>query len=219
MKKSPGGMDEDMWASPPTDLLVEIFCRLEASDVVHCACACKPWRRAIIGNAWSLLPRPDAFNPNLLLGFFYQYWHIGRVIDVRLPGLFESALAVPPPAGCETSLLSYRPAPPPPASTCRHSTGCCRRAMASSCSRACMWIISACATPCLGTARSSPTRRRSWLWLVSSYDLSPSDELGVRIVAVQAEEIDDGHSLLALGYQIFSRTSNTGEAGAWGRSS
>lgn len=59
-------MDEDSWASSPsTDLLLEIFRRLNASDVVRCACACKTWRRAIIANASSLhrTPSPTASSP------------------------------------------------------------------------------------------------------------------------------------------------------------
>jgi hypothetical protein len=72
-----------------------IFRRLDASAVVRCACACKQWPRAITGNASSLHPRPDRFNPSLLLGFFQHYRHRERILDVRLrraPGPFQSAL-------------------------------------------------------------------------------------------------------------------------------
>ncbi|CAN6184803.1 unnamed protein product [Urochloa humidicola] len=74
-------MDVDVWASLPTDLLIDIFRRLDT------------------GNVSSLRPRPDCFNPNLLLGFFYVYWYKGSndddIADVflqRAPGLFESTL-------------------------------------------------------------------------------------------------------------------------------
>lgn len=60
-----------LWASLPCELLVDILGRPEATAVVRCAAACKPWRRAIIANASSLHPYPDRFNPNLLVGFFY----------------------------------------------------------------------------------------------------------------------------------------------------
>ncbi|KAL6908183.1 hypothetical protein ACP4OV_002353 [Aristida adscensionis] len=84
-------MDVDMWLSLPPDLLLEIFRRLEATAVVHCAAACKPWRRAIIGNAVCLRPRHDGFVPSLLLGFLYSNLE-GKV---RLRPL-ESLLAVQP---------------------------------------------------------------------------------------------------------------------------
>ncbi|CAL4991066.1 unnamed protein product [Urochloa decumbens] len=77
------------------DLLLDIFCRLDASDLVRCTCTCKPWRRAIIGNVSSLQPRPDCFNRDLLLGFFHEYWNEDKFIDVRLqraPGPVDSAL-------------------------------------------------------------------------------------------------------------------------------
>ncbi|CAO2185714.1 unnamed protein product [Urochloa humidicola] len=84
-------MDSDMWASLPSDLLVEVLRRLAATAVVRCASACRPWRRAIIDNASSLRPRPDRFNPNLLVGFFYRYCWSGSY-HARLhyvPGPFE----------------------------------------------------------------------------------------------------------------------------------
>ncbi|RCV06941.1 LOW QUALITY PROTEIN: hypothetical protein SETIT_1G204300v2 [Setaria italica] len=53
-------MDVDMWASLPPELLVDIFRRLEAAAALRCTGVCKPWRRAIAGNAASCLrPRPD----------------------------------------------------------------------------------------------------------------------------------------------------------------
>ncbi|CAL4982636.1 unnamed protein product [Urochloa decumbens] len=89
-------MDLDLWASLPSDLLIDIFHCLDASDLVRCTCTCKPWRRTIIGNVSSLRPRPDCFNPNLLLGFFYVYWNKASIISEvhlqRAPGPFESLL-------------------------------------------------------------------------------------------------------------------------------
>ncbi|CAO2161108.1 unnamed protein product [Urochloa humidicola] len=80
-----------MWASLPRDLLIEVLRRLSTTAVVRCAGVCRPWRRAIIDNASSLRPRPDRFNPNLLIGFFYRYCWDGSY-HARLhyvPGPFE----------------------------------------------------------------------------------------------------------------------------------
>ncbi|OEL13884.1 hypothetical protein BAE44_0025097 [Dichanthelium oligosanthes] len=89
-------MDADMWSSLPCDLLVEILRRLYATAVVRCAGACRPWRRAIIANASCLRPRPDRFNPNLFIGFFYRCWpygpHVARLEYV--PGPFENDLTM-----------------------------------------------------------------------------------------------------------------------------
>ncbi|CAL5031426.1 unnamed protein product [Urochloa decumbens] len=49
-------MDTDLWASLPSDLLVEVLRRLAITAVVRCAGACRPWRRSIIGKASSLQP-------------------------------------------------------------------------------------------------------------------------------------------------------------------
>jgi len=78
----------DRWASLPPDLVIEILRRLEATAVVRCAAACKPWRRAIIGGAASLRPRPDRFVPGLLLGLFHWYnWTYAAGARLRrLPG-------------------------------------------------------------------------------------------------------------------------------------
>ncbi|CAL4991051.1 unnamed protein product [Urochloa decumbens] len=54
-------MDADLWASLPSDLLVEVLRRQAITAVVRCAGACRPWRRSIIGNASSLQPSPDYF--------------------------------------------------------------------------------------------------------------------------------------------------------------
>jgi hypothetical protein len=51
--------------------------------------ACRPWRRAVIGNASCLRPRPDRFNPNLLIGFFF---HGSRLLQY-VPGPFVNVLA------------------------------------------------------------------------------------------------------------------------------
>ncbi|CAO2142869.1 unnamed protein product [Urochloa humidicola] len=87
--------DVDMWPSLLTDLLLDIFSRLDVSDLVQCTCTCKPWRRTIIANISSLRLRPDCFNPNLLLGFFHEYWNDGKFNDVRFQrakGPLDSAL-------------------------------------------------------------------------------------------------------------------------------
>ncbi|OEL29678.1 hypothetical protein BAE44_0009303 [Dichanthelium oligosanthes] len=77
-------MDVDIWASLPTDLLLEIFGRLETTAVLRSTGVCKPWRRTIIGNAASCLrPRPDCFVPELLLGFFHNYRDKGRHVRLR----------------------------------------------------------------------------------------------------------------------------------------
>ncbi|CAO1940424.1 unnamed protein product [Urochloa humidicola] len=89
-------MDVDMWPSLLTDLLLDIFRRLDTRDLVRCTCTCKPWRRTIIANVSSLRLRPDCFNPNLLLGFFHEYWkNDGKFNDVRFQraqGPLDSAL-------------------------------------------------------------------------------------------------------------------------------
>ncbi|CAN6363746.1 unnamed protein product [Urochloa humidicola] len=82
-------IDLDVWLSLPPELLVEVFRHLDTTYVVSCAATCKPWRRAIIANASSLRPRPDCYNPNLLLGFFYQCQ--GALLQ-RVPGPLESTL-------------------------------------------------------------------------------------------------------------------------------
>ncbi|PUZ45844.1 hypothetical protein GQ55_8G257100 [Panicum hallii var. hallii] len=65
---------------------------LGATAVVRCAGVCRPWRRAVIGNASCRRPRPDHFNPNLLIGFFYRYLLIAGMQYV--PGPFENVLAM-----------------------------------------------------------------------------------------------------------------------------
>ncbi|CAN6285831.1 unnamed protein product [Urochloa humidicola] len=79
----------DVWLSLPPELLLDVFRRLGTTDVVSCAGTCKPWRRAIIANALFLRPRPDCFNPNLLLGFFYR--SEGTILQCVLEP-FQSAL-------------------------------------------------------------------------------------------------------------------------------
>ncbi|CAL5020101.1 unnamed protein product [Urochloa decumbens] len=81
----------DAWLSLPPELLVEVFRRLDATtDVVNCAGTCKSWRCAIIENASSLQPCSDRFNPNLLLGFFYQCK--AGVFLRCIPDVFQSTL-------------------------------------------------------------------------------------------------------------------------------
>ncbi|CAO2046283.1 unnamed protein product [Urochloa humidicola] len=83
---------DDAWASLPPDLLLDIFLRLEADAALRCTGVCKPWRRAIIGNAAAscIRPRVDCFVPGLLLGFFHNHQDklTGRrdVMLQRLPG-------------------------------------------------------------------------------------------------------------------------------------
>ncbi|KAL6654657.1 hypothetical protein ACP70R_008122 [Stipagrostis hirtigluma subsp. patula] len=86
-------VDVDRWASAPPDLLLDIFRRLDATDVIRCAAGCKPWRRTIVRNAASSLrPRPDRFLRDLLVGFFQQGTDL-RLL--RTPGPFQSMLTVP----------------------------------------------------------------------------------------------------------------------------
>ncbi|KAL6908182.1 hypothetical protein ACP4OV_002352 [Aristida adscensionis] len=89
-------MEVDMWLLLPPDLLLEIFCRMEFTAVVRCTAACKPWRRAIIGNASCLQPRHDGFVPSLLVGILY----INLDGKLRLRPL-ESSLAVQPSVNCD----------------------------------------------------------------------------------------------------------------------
>jgi hypothetical protein len=124
-------MDEDSWASSPsTDLLLEIFRRLNASDVVRCACACKTWRRAIIANASSLHPIPDRFVPDLLLGFFHEYWYKDEKKGMRIqPSSRQPSTPTARDDAATTTrrrALSYRPARPAAASTWRCTPGWCR---------------------------------------------------------------------------------------------
>ncbi|CAL4991065.1 unnamed protein product [Urochloa decumbens] len=102
-----------MWSSLLTDLLVDIFRRLDASDLVRCTCTCKPWRHTIIGNVSSLRLRPFCFDPNLLLGFFHEYRHGGKIIDMhlrRVQGPFHSALRATSNGDGQEKLSSFIPA-------------------------------------------------------------------------------------------------------------
>ncbi|KAF8653070.1 hypothetical protein HU200_062511 [Digitaria exilis] len=92
-------MDVDTWASPPPELLLEIFSRLPASATLSCSGVCKPWRRTILNNATSFLrPRPDRFFPGLLLGFLHNRRDAGRrhvsLQRLLMPGPPEFAPAV-----------------------------------------------------------------------------------------------------------------------------
>lgn len=98
-----------MWASLPCDLLVEILRRLETTAVFRCAGTCKPWRRAIIANASCLHPRPDRFNPNLLIGFFYKSGWYGSY-QTRLqyvPGRFQDMDGSAPLAAAGVDVKQY----------------------------------------------------------------------------------------------------------------
>ncbi|CAN6373594.1 unnamed protein product [Urochloa humidicola] len=87
-------MHADMWTLQSGELLVEIFRRLNSTAIVRSAGACKPWRRAIIGNASCFWPSLDRFNPNLLIGFFHT-----SLFDV--PGAVPSSLE--PAAGIDVT--------------------------------------------------------------------------------------------------------------------
>lgn len=82
----------DTWsATLPIDLILEIFVRLEPAAVIRCAGVCKPWRRAIIGNASILGAHLDhLFGPSLLLGIF-QYDRTASCLWC-MPGPFQSVL-------------------------------------------------------------------------------------------------------------------------------
>ncbi|CAL4991045.1 unnamed protein product [Urochloa decumbens] len=93
----------ESWVSSlPTDLLVAIFRRLDVSDLIRCAGASRLWRRAIIGNASHLRPRPDCFLPDLFLGFFHTKGKAWLLLE-RVQGRFVpqhtfSFYQQPPPA-------------------------------------------------------------------------------------------------------------------------
>ncbi|CAN6227436.1 unnamed protein product [Urochloa humidicola] len=78
----------DMWASLPSDLLVEILRPLDSTAVFRCAAACRPWRRAIMGNASCLGPRPA-----LLIGFFHTSRYVHHPMRPHhAPGPFADVL-------------------------------------------------------------------------------------------------------------------------------
>ncbi|KAF8715068.1 hypothetical protein HU200_027615 [Digitaria exilis] len=55
---------DDMWTSPPLDILLEVFRHLGTTDVVRCAGVSRPWRRAIlIGNPLASVPTPTTSTP------------------------------------------------------------------------------------------------------------------------------------------------------------
>ncbi|CAN6226756.1 unnamed protein product [Urochloa humidicola] len=106
---------ENMWVSSlPADLLVAIFRRLDASDIVRSAGVCKPWRRAIIDNASSLRPHPDRFNPSLLI----CCWHVGHSTRLqRLPTVHTATTTLPSfiPTGAARGIdLALEDDEPPP---------------------------------------------------------------------------------------------------------
>ncbi|KAL6653706.1 hypothetical protein ACP70R_008630 [Stipagrostis hirtigluma subsp. patula] len=196
-------MDMDMWSSLPADLLLEIFRRLETTAVVRSAAACRPWRRAIIGNASCLRPRPDRFLPDLLLGFFHQWWYGGgnNVRLQRAPGPLGSALALTAAAAAEITRFAplYATASsfiPAEAAAARDDLCLCNP-MAGNCA----------------FLHDAAFRARAYV-LVTGYDLPApdgDDDLAVRILAVESECIEDGMT-----YQLFSFASGAGGAGAWG---
>ncbi|KAL6654652.1 hypothetical protein ACP70R_008117 [Stipagrostis hirtigluma subsp. patula] len=199
------GTDMDVWASPPLDLLLEIFGSLSSTDVVRCAGVCKPWRRAIIGNAASCLrPRPDRFLPDLLLGFFNSD---GRWRQ-RPPGPFASALSV----SAAAAHYAYEAA----CSFAAYTSGILS-------SRDGLLLLEGkegddlcLCNPMTGarTFIAAAAFKPDAYVLVSGYDLSPSDDPAVRIVAAEAEHIDTD---VTIRYQLFSPTSGAAAGtGAWG---
>ncbi|KAL6908181.1 hypothetical protein ACP4OV_002351 [Aristida adscensionis] len=213
-------MDVDMWISLPPDLLLEIFRRLEFTPVVRCAAACKPRRRAIVGNAASSLrPRPDRFLPDLLLGFLCN----NGEGNVRLRPLESLLAAQPSGAGaaddgdsarcCDGEAASFCVPPaaaaaPPPASTSINTVDdlCLWSTMAGG---GCTFLPAAAFEDCR-------------YLLATAYDLSTSDDddTAARTIAVELDGHTDIKNGTCLTYQLFSPTSGGGSGGggggAWG---
>ncbi|CAD6251811.1 unnamed protein product [Miscanthus lutarioriparius] len=221
----------DTWASLPTDLLLEIVLRMEDTTVVRCACVCKPWRRAIIGNAASLRRRPhhDRFDPSLLLGVFHvnsdETW-LRRTPD---PSPFQSALPSNGSGGHET-VESFVPAAS--ASAAGAIRGLYSELLSSRdgyillkariVDRLCL------CNPITGVCTffhpPAPYADCVYVLLTTGHDdLSPSgaamnDDLAVRILAVKRTYNSvSNEETERLTYQVFSTSgSGDGTAGMWG---
>ncbi|CAO1940428.1 unnamed protein product [Urochloa humidicola] len=189
-------MNMDMWTSPPLELLLEVFRRLDVTDVVHCAGTCKSWRCAIIGNAMSCLrPRPDHFVPNLLLSFFF-YKNLNGKAGVslhRTTGPFDPEFALPT-AGTDLALYNE------PLSSRDGLLLLKGREVEDLCLYNTMngdhtFIPSA--------AFKSDT-----YVLVTGYDLSPSDDLGVRILAVEVDRANHCNTITLCHLQFSSHASS-----------
>ncbi|KAL6654656.1 hypothetical protein ACP70R_008121 [Stipagrostis hirtigluma subsp. patula] len=196
-------VDVDRWSSAPPDLLLEIFRRLGATDIVRCAGACKAWRRAIIGNAASCLrPRPDRFIPDLLIGVFEQ--REDDVAFLRTPGPFQSSLA----AADDDTICSFVPA------TADGGVNLASYNELLS-SRDGLLLLGGSAVddlclcnPMTGGCTFLPAAAfRAHIYaLFTGHD---DDDLATRILAVEFRDT----SVIAYQYQVFSCTSG---AGAWG---
>ncbi|CAN6382075.1 unnamed protein product [Urochloa humidicola] len=216
--------DVDMWASLLTDLLLDIFRRLDASDLVRCTCTCKPWRRTIIGNVSSLRLHPGCYNPNLLLGFFHEYRNDGKFIDIRLQrvqGPLDSALRAISGGEGPDKLSSFIPA---------GSAGgidlSLYNIMLSSLDGFLLLDGTAKDDLCLCNPLTGnctflpyPAFVPDKFLLVTGYDLDgpAAKEQGVRIVAMEGEQ--STHGLLTVKYQISSPTmASAGKAApvTWG---
>ncbi|KAL6634371.1 hypothetical protein ACP70R_027042 [Stipagrostis hirtigluma subsp. patula] len=224
--------DMDMWASSPPELLLEIFRRLGATGVVRCAGVCKPWRRAIIGNAACLRPRPDRFLPDLLLGFVYRVWYLQN--DARLhpsPGPFASTLTVAS-AATDTSCYAADATVSSFVQTVEAAGGGGAAVKLSNgplSSRDGLLLLrgsKAAHGLCLYNPMTgactflAAAALEAWTYvLVTGYDLSPSDgdghdpALAVHIFAVTMEEAETG---MAFRYQVFTTSSAGGGTGTWG---
>ncbi|CAN6343205.1 unnamed protein product [Urochloa humidicola] len=217
-------MDIDMWPSLSTDLLLDIFRRLDASDLVRCICTCKPWRRIIIGNVSSLRPRLDCFNPNLLLGFFHECWYRGNFIDVRFQraqGPLDSALRATTNGDGPEKLSSFIPA---------ESTGGIDLSLYDIMlsSRDGLLLLDGSdkddlclCNPLTGdcTFLPYPAFVPDKCVLATSYDLNgpAGDDQGVRIVAMEGQQSTEG--FLTVNYQLSSPTrASAGKTAAaiWG---
>ncbi|CAN6226749.1 unnamed protein product [Urochloa humidicola] len=198
----------DTWASLLPDLLLEVFRRLDATAIVYCAGACKPWRRTIIGNASSLQPRPDRFNPNLL-GFFHNQYYQDAWLQ-RVPGPFRSAL--PPTSaryGYEVSsygkVLSSRDGFVLLTDKNSRAEGLC---LCNPMTGECTFLSPATIEHC------------KYALVTSDYDLSPSgdirDDKAVRILAMAETSTVRTSDEPMITYQLFSIVSGSSGAGAWG---
>jgi hypothetical protein len=213
-----------MWLSLPPEVVVHVFRRLDAADVVSCAGACKTWRRAIIDNASSLRPRPDRFNPNLLLGLVH--YRCGGAFLRRVPGPFRSAL--PASTGGDERPGALIPAAASAGGvdpTALYNWPLSSRdgfLLLGSLDRDVVVGLCLC-NPMTGDCRLLPAAaafRQDAYVLVTGYDdLSPSpsesDDMAVRIqiVAVRRDYSDGSR---ALQYQHFSSTSSSSGIGSWG---
>ncbi|CAO2150384.1 unnamed protein product [Urochloa humidicola] len=216
----------DTWATLLPDLLLEVFRRLAASAVIYCASACKPWRRTIISNASSLQPRPDRFNPNLLLGFFHNQYYQDAWLQ-RVPGPFQSAL---PPTSTRyryEAAHDFIPAAAAAASDAgdihqassygevlssrdgfvlfidknRRAEGLC---LCNPMTGECTFLAAAAVKNC------------KYVLVTGGYDLSPRDDATVRILAMAETGTVRTWKERMITYQLFSFASSSDGAGAWG---